>query len=190
MANEHEPRSPEGEGPIVVPTQALVPDQLVDSLVPDPSQPPTPTVSLLGLLGRSAKENYWRLYFSTSLKRYAEFKEEDVLHSVKVPRALPPFVGMEATRVWIRADAEIEYTRHESRRVQAKVLQGGLAARSPIDEPDPTFSPVQGGLAAFTPIDPPDGTERLLWTPIDPPDGAELLLRFMPSVPKPIPEPI
>jgi hypothetical protein len=118
-----------------VPSQARIPDQLVDSLVPDPSQPPTSTVSLLGLLGRSAKEGYWRLYFSTKLNRYAQFKEEDVLHSVKVPRALPPFLGMEATRVRIRADAEIEYTRTESRKVQAKVLQGGLTARRPIELP-------------------------------------------------------
>jgi len=139
MANEHEPRSPEGEDVIVVPTQALVPDQLVDNLVPDPSQPPTPSVSLLGLLGRSAKEGYWRLYFSSKLNRYAEFKEEDVLHSVKVPRALPPFLGMEATRVWIRAEAEIEYTRTESRRVQAKSLQGDLATLQPIDPPDPVL---------------------------------------------------
>ena len=135
MANEDKTRSPEGEDPIVVPTQALVPDQLVDSLVPDPSQPPTPTVSLLGLLGRSAKEGYWRLYFSTELNRYAQFKEEDVLHNVKIPRALPPFLGMEATRVRIRADAEIEYTRTESRKVRASGLQGGLTARMPIDPP-------------------------------------------------------
>jgi hypothetical protein len=115
---EHQMRArPEGEGPIVGSTQALVPDQLVDSLVPDPSQPPTPTVSLLGLLGRSAKEGYWRLYFSSKLNRYAEFKEEDVLHSVKAPRAQPPFLGMEATRVWLKAEAEVEYTRTESRRV-------------------------------------------------------------------------
>ena len=118
-----------------MPSQALIPDQLVDSLVPDPSQPPTPTVSLLGLLGRSAKEGIWRLYFSTELGRYAQFKEEDVLHSVKVPRALPPFLGMEATRVRIRADAEIEYTRTESRKVRASGLQGGLTARMPIDPP-------------------------------------------------------
>ena len=116
-----------------MPSQALIPDQLVDSLVPDPSQPPTPTVSLLGLLGRSAKEGIWRLYFSAELNRYAEFKEEDVLHSVKVPRAVPPFLGMEATRVRSRADAEIEYTRTESRKVRASGLQGGPTARMPID---------------------------------------------------------
>jgi hypothetical protein len=118
-----------------VPSQALIPAQLVDSPVPDPFQPLTPTVSLLRLLGRSAKEGYWRLYFSTELNRYAEFKEEDVLHSVKVPRTLPPFLGMEATRVWLRADAEIEYTRTESRKVRATGLQGGLTARMPIDPP-------------------------------------------------------
>ena len=56
MANEQEPRSPEAEEPIIVPSQALVPDPLVESLVPDPSQPPTTTVSLTGLLGRSAKK--------------------------------------------------------------------------------------------------------------------------------------
>ena len=137
MANEHEPHSPEEESPILPPPDpALVADAFVEKLVPDPSQPPTPTVSLLGLLGRSTKEGYWRLYFSTSLKRYAEFKEEDVLHSVKVPRAQPPFLGMEATRVWLKAEAEIEYTRTESRKVRATGLQGSLAARAPIDPPD------------------------------------------------------
>ena len=151
MANEHEPHSPEGPDPIIVPTQALVPDQLVESLVPDPSQPPTTTVSLTGLLGRSAKEGYWRLYFSSTLERYAEFKEEDVLHSVKIPRLLdPPFAGLQATTVWLRHDAEVEYTRTESHRVQAKVLQGRLAARSPIDPPPDPIA-----LVLRSPILPP-----------------------------------
>jgi hypothetical protein len=104
---------------------------------------------------RSAKEGYWRLYFSSTLKRYAEFKEEDVLHSVKVPRALPPFLGMEATRVWIRQDAEVEYTRHESRRVPAN----SLAARRPT----PGGEGQEGFLAAFFPV------------PTDRPDDAVLL---------------
>ena len=191
MANEDKTRSPEGEDPIVVPTQALVPDQLVDSLVPDPSQPPTPTVSLLGLLGRSAEEGFWRLYFSTELNRYAEFKEEDVLHSVKVPRALPPFLGMEATRVWIRADAEIEYTRTESRKVRASGLQGGLAARSPIYPPDPVLrSPIDEPDPSFLrdPIDPPDDLAVLRLSHIYVPTHS--LLALQRGVPKPIPEPI
>jgi hypothetical protein len=181
MSNEHKPRSP-GEKLPIDPPDPLVADAFVERLVPDPSQPPTPTVSLAGLLGRSAKEGYWRLYFSSTLKRYVEFKEEDVLHSVKVPRALPPFLGMEATRVWIKRDAEVEYTRTESRRVQAN----SLAARwpTPGGEGQDTFD------AAFFPV------------PTDRPDDAVLLddrrilfpintfLTLQRGVPKPIPEPI
>ena len=172
----------EAESAIEPPPELLAPDPLVEKLVPDPSQPPTPTVSLTGLLGRSAKEGYWRLYFSSGLKRYVEFKEEDVLHSVKIPRLLdPPFAGMEATRVWLRHDAEVEYTRTESRRVQAEVLQGGLTARMPIDPPPDSLAVLR------SPIDPPPD----LAVPIDPPDG--LLLRFGPIDPptiRGIPEPI
>ena len=99
----------QGENPpngIDDPKVALVPDPLVESLMPDPSQPPPPTVALAGLLGRSAKEGHWRLYFSSALKRYAEFKEEDVLGSVKIPKERSPFAGLEATRVWLKREAE------------------------------------------------------------------------------------
>jgi hypothetical protein len=54
-----------------------------------------------------------------------------VLYSVKIPREQSPFAGLEATRVWIRHDAEVEYTRTQSRKMQAKVLKGGLS-RDPI----------------------------------------------------------
>ncbi len=121
------------------PFAALVPDPLVEGLMPNPSQPPPPTVALAGLLGRSAKEGHWRLYFSSALKRYAEFKEEDVLGSVKIPKEQPPFAGLEATRVWLKREAEIEYTRTESRRVRAEVLdanRGRFLRTDHIDEPE------------------------------------------------------
>jgi hypothetical protein len=113
-------------------------DDIVGRLVPDPSQSPPPTVVLTGLLGRSAKEGYWRLYFSSTLERYAEVKEEDVLHSEKIPQERSPFAGIGATRVWIKRSAQIEYTRTESRRMQAEFLSGRLAAG---------FARVGGGLA-------------------------------------------
>jgi len=120
--------------------EGLSEDPIVERLVPDPSQPPTPPpVALVGLLGRSLREGYWRLYFSSQLERYAEFKEEDVLNSVKIPQEQPPFAGLEATKVWLRRDAEVEYTRTESRRVQAEFLQGSLAAG---------FGGAGGGLGA------------------------------------------
>jgi hypothetical protein len=97
-------------------------------------------VTLAGLPGRSAKEGYWRLYFSSTLERYAEFKEEDVLGSVKIPKEQSPFAGLEATGVWLKREAEVEYTHTESRRVQAEVLQGDLTMRTPIDFPPPQIA--------------------------------------------------
>jgi hypothetical protein len=150
MTDQGGTRGHEAEGPIVEPAD-LVPDPLVEKLVPDPSQPPPPAVALTGLLGRSARESHWRLYFTSALERYAEFKEEDVLGSVKIPREQSPFAGLEATRVWLKREAEVDYTRTESRRVQAEVLQGGITMRTPIDEPPPP----QIVLRWFTPIDEP-----------------------------------
>lgn len=118
MANNEESYGPE---------EGLSEDAFVERRVPDPSQPPPPTVVLEGLLGRSAREGYWRLYFSRELDHYAEFGAEDVLFSEKVPEEQPPLVGLEATRVGLRRDAQIEYTRVESRRVQAEFLGGAIA---------------------------------------------------------------
>jgi len=131
---------------IHVPTQALVPDPFVERLVPREwllprPLPATPLVALAGLLGKSVREGYWRLYFSSGLERYVEFKEEHVHYSVKIPREQPPFAGLQATRVWIRHDAEVEYTRTAlQRRMQAKDLRGGLAGRTPIFD-DPIILP-------------------------------------------------
>jgi hypothetical protein len=126
VADQEGTRRAEEETPIddsPPPFAALIPDPLVETLVPDPgTQPPPPTVALAGLLGKSAKEGRWRLYFSPSLERYAEFKEEDVLGSVKIPQEQPPFAGLKATRVWLKREAEVEYTRTEARRVRAEVL--------------------------------------------------------------------
>ena len=118
MANNERERRDREEG--------LRENAFVEKLVPDPSQPPVPTVVLEGLLGRSPKEDYWRLYFTSEMNRYAEFREEDVVHSEAIPKEQPPLVGLEATKVWIRRDAKIRYTRTESRQVQAEFLGGGL----------------------------------------------------------------
>jgi hypothetical protein len=56
MTDQEGSRRAAEESPIDAPPPfaALVPDPLVESLVPDPSQPPPPTVTLAGLLGRRA----------------------------------------------------------------------------------------------------------------------------------------
>jgi len=132
--------------------EGLSEDPIVGRLVPDPSQPPPPTVALEGLLGKSIREGYRRLYFSSGLERYAEFKEEDVLHSEKIPQEQLPFAGLQATKVWLRHDAEVEYTHAESRRVQAEFLGGNISSAF---LPTANLEPV-----AITPI-----TTITPWTP-------------------------
>jgi hypothetical protein len=109
MANEEEPRDPEEErgGP----EDELSQDPFVERLRPDPSEPPIPIRVLEGLLGSSDREGYWRLYFTRELDYYAEFRAEDVVYSEPIPPDQPPFLGQQATRVGIRRDATIEYTR-------------------------------------------------------------------------------
>jgi hypothetical protein len=86
-------------------------DPYVERLRPDPSQPPQRVIVLSGLLGNSDRPGYQRLYFNRELDYYAEFKGEDVLHTERIPADEAPLPGLEATRVTIRRDATVDYTR-------------------------------------------------------------------------------
>ena len=104
MADDQESRG--GPGP-----EDLGQDPFVERLRPDPSQPPERLRILEGLLGDSDREGYRRLYFSRELDHYAEFRVEDVLFSEPIPPDQPPFLGQQATRVGLRREATVEYTR-------------------------------------------------------------------------------
>src|SRR5215203_5060010 len=110
--------------------EGLTPNDFTESLVPDPSQPPPRTIVLEGLVGRSPKEGYWRLYFNEELSNYAEFKEEDLRHQESIPREHYPLPGLEANKVWLDADAQVDFTNTESRRMQAEFLRGDIAEGS------------------------------------------------------------
>src|SRR3712207_3300194 len=86
-------------------------DPYVERLRPDPSRPPERLRILEGLLGDSDREGYKRLYFTRELDNYAEFRTEDVVFSEPIPSDEPPFLGQQATRVGLRQEAAIEYTR-------------------------------------------------------------------------------
>src|ERR671924_307954 len=66
-------------------------DPRVELLRPDPSQPATQVRTLRGLWGNSDRPGYKRLYLSSSLESYAEFRVEDVLDVADIapPRAPP-----------------------------------------------------------------------------------------------------
>ena len=86
-------------------------DPYVERLRPDPSQPPRAVLTLAGLLGDSDRPGFRRLYFTRELDYYAEFRADDMVDAAPISAEEPPFLGDEATRVRIRRDAMIEYTR-------------------------------------------------------------------------------
>ena len=139
---EEEPRGPE----------RLEPD-IVKKLVPNPSESAVPAIVLEGLIGRSARgDEYWRLYFTTDLNEYVEFPREDVFHYVPSAIERPPFEGLESTKLWIKRDAEVMYTRIVSpSQVQASFLTGELATGSTA-EAGPTARPLGAEAAGVPPI--------------------------------------
>ena len=148
---EEEPRGPEG----------LEPDFIVEKLVPDPSEPAVPAIVLEGLIGRSARDGYWRLYFTSDLNSYAEFRKEDVLHHEPSAKEQPPFVGLESTNLWVKRDAEVTYTRLVSpSQVQASFLEGDIATGSTA-EAGPTARPFGPEAAGAPPITPTNS----VWCP-------------------------
>lgn len=112
MAKKDEPRRP----------ITLKEEDFVSHLVEDPSRLPD-TRLLIGFLGNSGKEGYWRLYLSPELNEFLEFQEKDVLRSQ--PLADSQLGG---TAIWIRREAELQHTRTTTREAQAQFLQGTIAS--------------------------------------------------------------
>lgn len=116
------PRSAEGAGGAQHPGVAR--------LRPDCAEPPTPGRMLLGFLGDSDRPGFRRLYFTRDLDYYVEFRVGDVLHVEQIAAAQQPFLGDQATRVLIRRDAIVDYTRtHIPRSVDEFDLDVRLASR-------------------------------------------------------------
>jgi hypothetical protein len=100
----------------------LEPDELINQLLPDASQFPDVRV-LVGLLGRSTRQGYWRLYFTLTLDEYVEFAETDVVHSHALNREESQLGG---TVIWVRREANLQHIRTASREAQADFLQGAI----------------------------------------------------------------
>jgi hypothetical protein len=86
-------------------------DPYVDQLRPDPSASPAEIATLEGLAGKSDRDGWARLYFNRSLSYYAEFRQEDVVFTEAIPAEQPPMKGLKCTRVGVKKDAVVEYTR-------------------------------------------------------------------------------
>jgi hypothetical protein len=105
-----EPGSANSVDPTADNVQARRQDPRVEKVRPDPAQPAASGRTLRGLWGDSDRPGFRRLYFSTSLDSYAEFRVEDVIEAVDVPPEQPPFFGERATRVTLPPDAPVDIT--------------------------------------------------------------------------------
>src|SRR6185312_4967438 len=124
-------------------------DPHVDQLRPEPSAPPSDVVMLEGLAGKSDREGWARLYFNRTLTYYAEFRKEDIVFTEAIPPEQGPMVGLKATRVGIKKDAVIEYTR--TTRAAAKDefdLDVQLGAAPTRALPLPSGIGISGGFGA------------------------------------------
>lgn len=102
----------------------LEPDELIKRLMPDASQVPDVRL-LVGFLGKSTREGYWRLYLTLTLNEYVEFDEDDVVFSHPLEDDENRLGG---TLVWVRRDANLQHTRTVSREAQADFLQGAISS--------------------------------------------------------------
>lgn len=87
------------------------PDPFIQARVSDPSVPVPPSLALSGLFGDSDRSGRHRLYLNTRLDYYVEFSDADVLVVESIGPDLPPFVGLDATRVTLVRDAHVDYVR-------------------------------------------------------------------------------
>lgn len=67
--------------------------------------------TLAGLWGESDRPGCRRLYLTTRLDYFVEFRLDQVLAAESVPPEAPPFVGLDATRVTLAKDATIDWVR-------------------------------------------------------------------------------
>ncbi|MEV0829998.1 hypothetical protein [Nonomuraea rubra] len=86
-------------------------DPIVEKFRPDPAQPPAAVLRMTGFLGDSDRPDHRRLYFTRELDYYAEFHTDDVIDMTTIAGEEEPFQGEEATRVSLRREAAVEFTR-------------------------------------------------------------------------------
>jgi hypothetical protein len=121
MAAPNSPDKPRNK-PSGNPKRELKESEFVAELVPDPAQARSFTL-LVGYLGKSPEEGYWRLYLNTKLNQYVDIVENDIVRSQPLPTEQS---SLGAVRLWIKSNAQLSYTRVTSRQIQAEFLQGSI----------------------------------------------------------------
>jgi hypothetical protein len=118
-----------------------------------PSPPPDASVQF-GYPARDPAPGFWRVYEDLSFRSYLRVAEADVVATQTLATETEP---LRPSVIWVRRGADLEYTRVDTRRVQAGSLEGPFVQG--------LGSPALAVGAGVTPpvIAPPAGGRRKLW---------------------------
>lgn len=103
--------------------EKITPHPLVQALVPDPKQPPQPTVKLVGLPGTSPDASSTRLWLDHDLSSYVDVPSGSVLYN----KTLPEDGG---SVLWVAADAKLNYGSVGSHTAQGSYLGGSIVQQN------------------------------------------------------------
>jgi hypothetical protein len=123
---------------------------------------------LLGLLGRSPRDGYVRLYLTTELRDYLEVREEDTLFAKSLETPENPIGG---TALWVRGQANVEVTRRAAEDSDIQFLTGEITARYfslSAASGTSTGGSGGGGIKSVPPVE--SCVPALCMPPIPPPD--------------------
>jgi len=95
---------------------------LVRALNPDPKEPPTRTVKLLGLPGESPQPDTTRLWLDSDLTSYVDVPNSAIHYSTTLP-------DDGGTVLWVAADAKLTHGSATAETEAANFLSGGIAQR-------------------------------------------------------------
>jgi hypothetical protein len=101
--------------------EGLRQNDFVEKVMPDPSYPAPPMMGFDGLLGKSTRSDYWRLYFGIELDLYMEFQERDVLRIDSIPKEESGLGFATLQRVWMRPDTRVEVIYRNRSSLQAEM---------------------------------------------------------------------
>jgi hypothetical protein len=100
--------------------EKLRPNDFVEEVMLNSSQPGPPMTVFEGLLGKSTRNGHWRLYFSSEFDLYLEFPESDVRIRT-IPKEISG-LGFDLQKVWMSPDTPIEVI------CRSRELQAGMTA--------------------------------------------------------------
>lgn len=105
-------------------------DKLAATLSNDSAQaattaaPQTPGLrAVSGYLAKHSQQGQWRLFLTPDFNQFLTISEEDIVGSELLATEANP---MGPNIVWIKAEANLQLTKTESRQVQAQFLNGSL----------------------------------------------------------------